>query len=752
MRTTTYATVHVGESSALRNERPHNHDYVGHFNAGPVGDTSTLRGRALCRARLDHRLATDDVRLREPPQLVAADTAADALARPAPTPYRVTVTKRRGQKRLRHRKRNHMVRNSMFSLLSAALQALLGFAFWVLAARVFTPPEVGRATSLISATSVIGFIALFGLNSTLVRFLPTSKHRDALITVTLVLVAAAGMVVAIGYVVALPVIAPQLRFVEHHILFAVGFVLLAGAAGINLLTDSIFIASRRTGINAFVDGGVGGVTKLVLIGLLAGSGTYGLFCASVGGFAAAALVSVILICTQLHYRPQVKGALAALRPLLRFSSANYVANVFSLIPSLVVTLIVLDRLGAFAAGYYYVAFQFANVLYAGAYAVEQNFLAEGAHGEERISSLMWRAGRVLAFLAVPAAIAGALLSHWILVIFGDQYARHATEALLLMALATIPIATQNWLVTVLRLSNQLTAISICNVVYAGSICGLAWFLAPRGLTMIGAAWLLGSLAGVVVATGAVVWGAHRGALQGTVNVAVGGVAETPALAVDGPAPRHGAWAADAGAGGTLAAVPLTEAWVTSLQATETMTVTPVVEVTTAHPTDTDQGVAEDVATEDPDEPSVTKGRRWWPFIAVAAALLVGASLATPAGRHQWDVSIFRQPTHYTTLSFEDAAHLPSTVVAGRSVQLVFAVGNNEGKRLAYAYVVTSANAAGGDVKVVEHATVTVPSGRVQAVAVRAAPVCASSSCRLTIRLPKQSESINALIRVQSPAK
>jgi O-antigen/teichoic acid export membrane protein len=438
-------------------------------------------------------------------------------------------------RRAGHQKRNHMVRNSMFSLLSAALQAVLGFAFWVLAARLFSAPEVGRATSLIAATTLIGYIALFGLNSTVVRFLPTSQHKDAIVTVTLALVACAGMVVAIGYVFALPIIAPQLRFLGHNIGFAIGFVLLAAAAAINLLTDSIFIASRRTSINALVDGGVGGVSKLLLIGLLAGSGTYGLFCASVGGFAAAALASLVLIWTQLHFRPRFKGALTALRPLLRFSGANYMANVFNLAPMLVVSLIVLDRLGALDAGCYYVAFQFANVLYAGTYAVEQNFLAEGAHGEERIVSLMWRAGKVLACLAVPAAIAGAVFSHWILIIFGDQYARHATEALLLMALATIPVAAQNWLVTVLRLSNQLKAITMCNVVNAASICGLAWFLAPRGLTMVGAAWLLGALAGVVVAAGAVVLGARRGALQGTAITTVGGTTETPAFPLDAPA-------------------------------------------------------------------------------------------------------------------------------------------------------------------------------------------------------------------------
>jgi O-antigen/teichoic acid export membrane protein len=401
----------------------------------------------------------------------------------------------------------------MYLLLSSGLQAGLGFAFWILAARIFSVPEVGRATSLIAATTLIGFVALLGLNSTLIRYLPTSRHRDAMITVAVLLVAGFGAVLALGYVFSLSSIAPRLAFLEHRALFVVGFVVLSAAAAVNLVTDAIFISCRRAGINAFVDGGVGGVVKVLLVPLLAGSGAYGLFCASAGGFAAAAVVSLILIVTQLHHRPRLKGAVEAMRPLLRFSGANYLGNALNLIPTLVVPLIVLDRVGVSGAAYYYVAFQVANLLYAGAYAVEQNFLAEGAHGEEGLASLMRRSAKVLAILVLPASIIVVLLAHPLLALFGGTYAARGSEALVIMAVAAVPVAAQNWLVTVLRLTGQLLAIAISNAIYAVAICGLAWFLAPHGLAAVSAGWLLGAGAGVVAATVGVCLGARRGALR-----------------------------------------------------------------------------------------------------------------------------------------------------------------------------------------------------------------------------------------------
>jgi hypothetical protein len=64
---------------------------------------------------------------------------------------------------------------------------------------------------------------------------------------------------------------------------------------------------------------------------------------------------------------------------------------------------------------------------------------------------------------------------------------------MLLASAALPIAANNWLWTVLRLAGKLRALMLSGAVYAGSICGLSWLLAPHGLGAMAAAWPLGSL-------------------------------------------------------------------------------------------------------------------------------------------------------------------------------------------------------------------------------------------------------------------
>lgn len=395
---------------------------------------------------------------------------------------------------------DHLVRNSLYLMLSAAIQGGLGFIFWTIMARLYSTDDVGRASSLISATALITYFSLFGLNTTLMRFLPTSRRKHSLLTAAFVLVACSGAVIGLGYILLIPVIAPRLAFVTHQPALALGFVLLTSAAALNLLTDSVFISTRKAGFCALTDGVVGGFGKIIFGVLLAGTGAYGLYGASVGASATAALVSVVLIVMTFRWRPSLTGSFRTIRPLLGFSGANYAANAIQLLPTLVVPLFVLDRIGAQAAAYYFVAFQMAGLLYAAVYAVESAFMAEGSQAKADWRAVRRRSRRLAVRIFVPAGAFLALTAHWILLAFGVKYSQHATTSLELLAASVIPLAACNWSWTVLRLRGKLSALVASTAVYSTAVCGFAWMLSSHGLTWVAAAWPIGTSIAAVFAT------------------------------------------------------------------------------------------------------------------------------------------------------------------------------------------------------------------------------------------------------------
>lgn len=400
---------------------------------------------------------------------------------------------------LRLMRDNQLLRSSLNIILNAGVQSAFGFAFWILAARLFTQANVGEASSLISASTLLAFFGLLGLNITFLRFLPVSQQRDRLITGGLVLVGGFSAVLALVYVFLTPVIARPISFVAHNPWLAVGFVVLTVGGGLSSITDSVFISAGKASFNIITDGLVGGVVKIALIIAVAGGSTYELFFASSAGFAAAGFSSILLMMIVLRWRPKFGNLREVLQPVLRFTGVNYFAGVLSLLPSLIVPLIVLNRLGPTDAAYYYVSYQLANLIYTAAFSVEQAFLVEGASAGVITRAVLMRSLRVLLALCVPAFIVVLLLGHEMLLAFGPNYGAHATPVLIALTTAVLPIALNNWSLTILRLSNKLQAVVWSNVVYVVVITGLAWILSGHGLGLVALAWPIGTSCSALVA-------------------------------------------------------------------------------------------------------------------------------------------------------------------------------------------------------------------------------------------------------------
>lgn len=408
--------------------------------------------------------------------------------------------------------RDHMLRNSLYLMLNSGLQAGFGFTFWIITARLFDTADVGRASSLLSATTVIAYLSLLGLNSTFGRYLATAEDRDTLITAGLLVVAICGTVIGFVYTQLTPLLAPRIDFVAKHPAMTAGFVCMTAIAAVNLLTDSVFVASRRANLTTLADGAIGGVGKIAAAFLLIGTGAWGVYSASASGILLSTVASLLLIAIALRSRPSLSQAVKKLRPWLAFSGANYLGNLLYMAPTLAVPLIVLDRLGSTAAGYYFIAFQVASILFSAAVAVEQTFLAEGSRQNTDMRQLRRRSGRTLAMLCIPPSIFMMVAGRWLLLAFGPRYYHHAATSLTILALATGPVALNNWALTLLRLAGKLRAIMLSTAVYATSICGLAWIGAAHGINGVAAAWPLGALLGASVARAAAPrksWPRHR---------------------------------------------------------------------------------------------------------------------------------------------------------------------------------------------------------------------------------------------------
>lgn len=412
------------------------------------------------------------------------------------------------QQLITHFQTDSLFQNSVYLMMSTLVQAAFGFLFWLLNARLFNPDQIGVASTLISASTFIAYLSLLGFNSTFIRFLPTSKQRNDKLNTGLVLVLGTAAVVAVAYLAAIPLLAPGLAGTVRHWGPAVLFVALTAAGAANLLTDSVFIAYRAAKYNLMVYT-VQSVAKLALPFLLVGLGAFGVF-GAFGLAAAMALgLSVTLMIRRFSFRPQLKVSGDIIRQVWHFSSGSYAANLLNIIPTVVLPLVIVNGLGPARAGYFYLAFMLANLVYAVPYAVSQSLFAEGAYGEVAFGHLVRRAVRLLGAIIIPVGAALALLGPVVLSLFGPAYTGEAAHVLIMLALSAPAVAAYVLGGVLLRITKQMAGLVAANVLYAVTVCGLTLLWAPRGLVWVGLAWLLGNVV-TAAAEFAVVYYGRRG--------------------------------------------------------------------------------------------------------------------------------------------------------------------------------------------------------------------------------------------------
>lgn len=384
-------------------------------------------------------------------------------------------------------------------MMTTVIMGLFGFFFWIICTHIYSPDQIGLGTTLISAMSLISYISLLGINTTFVRFLPNSQNRNNEINTGTLLVTGAATLIAIMYILMIPFITPKLDIVQQNLWYSALFVLIVVFATINSLTDSIFIAYRSAHFHLLTNGFISSSTKLLLPVLLAGLGAYGVF-SSVGlASSIGVMAGFTILFFKFNYRPRLQIDIGVLRKVFRYSFTNYLTNLINIIPTLILPIIIIDRLGAAAAGYYYLAFMIINLLYTVSSSVSQSLFAEGSYAESVLYNLIKRSLVILVMIMVPAGVVLALFGPWVLNIFGKSYSAGGSDVIVILAIAAPAVAAFSLGNTILRIRHQMYSLFAISIVYTVTISTLTLLWVDNGLVWIATAWAIGNLVAGVCA-------------------------------------------------------------------------------------------------------------------------------------------------------------------------------------------------------------------------------------------------------------
>ncbi|MFF0413281.1 lipopolysaccharide biosynthesis protein [Kitasatospora sp. NPDC004745] len=437
---------------------------------------------------------------REPPAGAGHD---GATAREAPHGSTALPTRTRRPARAARALRpaaqaDSLLRNGRILAASAVVAAGLGALFWMLAARHYSAATVGRYSAVLAAATFLSTLGSLNLGEALVRFVPTAgAGTRSLVIRWYAISAVCSVLAAVGFLLLVPVISPELEFLRAPGL-AVSFVAATAGYSVFVLQDGALTGVRRMGWVL----GENTVFAVAKAAFLAGCIALDLATGILVSWAAAMVVSIVLTNVVL-FRWAVPAAQREYegrdhdgpdRPperMARWATADYAGNLFGFATSAVLPLMVLDQVGPGQNAYYALAYVIASTLYVAAFSMGSSLVVEGARDPHRLREYSYRLLRHSAVLLAAAVAVIVIAAPWALRLFGPDYAAHGTTVLRLMALSAVPNVVVNVAIQVARVQRSLLWMILVRAAVAVLVIGLAAVLLPRlGLAGVGLSWLI----------------------------------------------------------------------------------------------------------------------------------------------------------------------------------------------------------------------------------------------------------------------
>ena len=384
--------------------------------------------------------------------------------------------------------------NAIALMISSGGTSVLGVVFWGLAAHLATATVVGRTTAEIAAMMLLSNLAQLSFQSIFERFLPVAGVRTrAFVQRAYVMCVSVALVLTTAYVVA--------GFGVGYLPVAwwgrVLFVLAVGTWTVFVLQDSVLVGMRASKFVP-VENLLFAVAKLALLPLLLrASSTQGIFLAwTLPVVVAIAVVTWYIFSIRIPAHASATRASEELpgpRELFVLAGAQYATMVFTVFTPSLVSLIVIQRLGAVANAHYYIPSLFLVGLMLVTWSVARSFLVEAAHEPDHLRHHANTAIRGMALVVVPAVAVGVLLAPELLRAFGREYADTGVT-LLRMLLLSLPLYAINFLYSSFAwYDRRVWRMAVANVATAGVYLAVVLATIGRlGINAIGVASLVAS--------------------------------------------------------------------------------------------------------------------------------------------------------------------------------------------------------------------------------------------------------------------
>ena len=403
----------------------------------------------------------------------------------------------------------HLLQGSAVLVVGAAVQAVGGGLFWLIAARSQSADDVGVSTALFTSVLFVSYATGLGLTVAVARY-AAGRDRDSH-TVFGWAIAATTLAAGLGAAIYVTLIDAEATATirDEGLLGWVVFAALVIGSSFSLIVDVRWMTQRKWSyVLARIT--ITGLIRFPLLLLVPDSSIgWWLFIFAMTPTSVSGLIGVLTL-------PRVTGARHRLRPrpstarsAVRYSLVNYASTLAYQAPSFALPVIVLVHVDSDVNASFYVAWGITAIAFYVPMAIGQALLAEGGKQGSSLAGQV-RLALTLAVGLLTIATAGAWLIRDIVVsVYGEEY-REAGEILPMLVGAGIPWAITSVYLTEARVRHQHAATVLITLVLSLGVLVPALILVPSdGLDGAAVSYLIGNLLAAAVAAASHFVGRNR---------------------------------------------------------------------------------------------------------------------------------------------------------------------------------------------------------------------------------------------------
>lgn len=324
--------------------------------------------------------------------------------------------------------------------MASFFSAIIGFFFWIIAARYYTQNDIGIISAIISSKSLIAIISSIGLPTALLFYLPRSDNKNKMINSCMTLSIIVSIAISIIFIAGIKIWISELEQIFKSPLMIIAFIVITAMTVISSVMTGAFTAGRRSSFHMTKEN-IFSIVKILPLVLFTGFGAVGIFLSWGFGLIISTIIGFILLHKLWRYSPSLTFD-PIIKNMASFSAGNYTAGIFYNLPRFIFPIMIVSLISAESAGYFFIALTVAGLLYAISQSISSSLLAESSNGADLWKNVN-KAVKFNLLLLIPGLLLFLIFGKFVLNIFNTSYGENATTTLIILAIASIPISLNN---------------------------------------------------------------------------------------------------------------------------------------------------------------------------------------------------------------------------------------------------------------------------------------------------------------------